>query len=339
MKQIDVAECIGELLYERDAVIVPGLGAFASTYQKAGIDHVQGLLHPPSKEVGFNDNLSMNDGVLMHYIQQKFHTGQEEAKQAVEEFVEKTRKSLDNREIVVFPKIGRLYLDFEQQFKFLQDNTNFNSDSFGLPTVHFYPVVRYQKTGAREIRTAAVTESLRNSLSGGSEGIIGLFQRSMPWVILLSIAIITISIYFINRDPEIASSPREEVPADRVNISPTRLPVEDETIVVDEPEPIEDRAMVTPPVADRKDPELDTEAPTIDPGTDSGVIIIGAFGDIKNAEKLIQKVYEAGYDAYSDRKGKSTRVGVRVLFNNRDELEEKLETVQSLFNEKAWILE
>ncbi|MBR9923216.1 MAG: SPOR domain-containing protein [Bacteroidetes bacterium] len=365
MKKIDVAESIGELLYERDSVIIPGLGGFASTYEQAGIDHVQGLLHPPSKELDFNDNLSMNDGVLIHYLEEKYQIGKEEAKLAVEDFVDKTRQALKAREIVVFPRIGRLYQDFEQNFKFLQDNTNFNSESFGLPTVQFYPVVRYQKSATREIRTAAVTESLRKSMRGNSGLISRWFQSSMTWIILLSILIITLSIYFINKEPRAAGVYREELPSDRVNTAPERLPVQEETIIVDEPEdeypddpeeeieetndedmPEEDQAMLSPdrsetetrPERPRPKKEADTDAPTLNPGMDSGVIIIGAFRDVDNAEKLIEEVYGEGYDAYSDISKGATRVGVRVVYNSEAELERKLAIVRDLFNEKAWIL-
>lgn len=360
MKQVDVIASIGELLYERDSVIVPGFGGFVSNYQQANIDHVQGLLHPPAKQLDFNDNLSLNDGVLVDYLQKKYQVTEIEALDAVNDFVLQTKEALENREIVVFPKIGRLYLDFEQQFKFLQDNTNFNADSYGLPTVQFYPVVRYQRSAVREIHTTAVKNNWRNPLRGNSNRISSWFQTSMPWIILLSIIIIALSIYFINREPtRIAENNREPLPSERVNTPPERNPPAEERIIVEQPEeqpeqseeqlgdeqPVDDLAeeeetIPTPPVErTRPRPELDTEAPTVAPNIELGVVIIGAFRNLDNAEDLIEEVYAAGYDAYSDVNGRSTRVGVQISYSSQAELERRLEEIREVFNSSAWILD
>ena len=349
MKQIDVIGSIAELLYERESVIIPGFGGFVSAYQAASIDHVQGLLHPPAKQLDFNDNLSLNDGVLVHFLQEKYQLTEEEANDAISDFVGQTREALKNREIVVFPGIGRLYLDFEQQFKFLQDNTNFNADSYGLPTVQFYPVIRYPKSAVREIRTNAVKTGWNNPLRGNSFKLARWFQSSMPWILLLSIAIIALTFYFINRDPvRVADRPTESIPADRVNTPPEREPAVEERIILDEP--VEDLVMdqepeqaeqperaVVPPPTPRRD--QDTEAPTIAPELEIAVIIIGAFRDLDNAEELIEEVYSAGYDAYSDLNGRSTRVGVQVSYEDREELEERLVEIRERFNTSAWILQ
>ncbi|MFK8104822.1 MAG: SPOR domain-containing protein, partial [Saprospiraceae bacterium] len=68
---INIAKYIGELLYDHDTVIIPALGAIAATYESASIDHVQGLLHPPSKVLSFNKNLVLDDGVLTNYLQEE----------------------------------------------------------------------------------------------------------------------------------------------------------------------------------------------------------------------------------------------------------------------------
>ena len=72
--EVDVGAYIADLLYDHDVVNLPGLGSFTGQYQAANIDHVQGKLYPPAKELGFNSNLVLDYGVLVQYVQQ-LHLG------------------------------------------------------------------------------------------------------------------------------------------------------------------------------------------------------------------------------------------------------------------------
>ena len=69
---MDIAKSIGELLFEKKVVVVPGFGGFTSDYKAANIDFVQSSVAPPSKRIQFNDNLKLNDGVLVAHLQKTF---------------------------------------------------------------------------------------------------------------------------------------------------------------------------------------------------------------------------------------------------------------------------
>ena len=125
---IDVASYLEHLLFEHESVIIPDLGGIVSSYRSASIDYVQGLLHPPSKSLSFNKNLIINDGILIGSLVQDHGISEKKARKIIEQYVEKTKKTLDRREIVVFPGVGRLYKDYEGNLQFLQDSTNFNRE-------------------------------------------------------------------------------------------------------------------------------------------------------------------------------------------------------------------
>ena len=59
---------IQELLYEHNSVIIPSFGGFTAGYKPASIDHVQGVIFPPSKDLKFNRYLTINDGILVQHI-------------------------------------------------------------------------------------------------------------------------------------------------------------------------------------------------------------------------------------------------------------------------------
>ena len=150
---IDIAACIRELLFEHEAVIVPGFGGFVASYKATVIDHVQGTLSPPAKKLQFNENLLVNDGLLLQQVMDHYKVDQETATKAIDQYVDKLLLALSKREIVEIPQVGRLYKDFEDQYKFLQDSKNYNADAFGLPTVQFYPVIRQKREYRRGVGT------------------------------------------------------------------------------------------------------------------------------------------------------------------------------------------
>jgi len=59
---------IEELLYRYNCVVVPEFGAFLAHTASARIDSVSNTLHPPTKVISFNEQLSKNDGLLVSHI-------------------------------------------------------------------------------------------------------------------------------------------------------------------------------------------------------------------------------------------------------------------------------
>jgi hypothetical protein len=140
---IDVASYLSILLYRHNAVVVPGFGGFIATPVGATIDHASGMLHPPSKIVSFNEHLVINDGYLINYIRQRHGITVLEARQAIEYFVKSLNDILSNYETVLLPEIGKLNLSrTNNKIIFSSNNTNFNTASFGLPPLHYYPTAK-----------------------------------------------------------------------------------------------------------------------------------------------------------------------------------------------------
>ena len=133
---------IKERLIEDGSISIPNFGGFTSAYKPAVVDAVNGQLAPPSFHIAFDANLQMNDGRLVEHIRQKYRLSSAAALEYIDVFASEARAHFDKGEIVVLPEIGRLYRDFAQKIQFLPDSTNFNTDSYGLPTIQFAPVLR-----------------------------------------------------------------------------------------------------------------------------------------------------------------------------------------------------
>jgi len=83
----DVAASINELLFEKNTVILPGFGGFELQQQPANIDHIKSTISPPNKVPAFNKNLTIDDGVLVDYIQRQQQCTLEQATKIVKDFV------------------------------------------------------------------------------------------------------------------------------------------------------------------------------------------------------------------------------------------------------------
>lgn len=358
--QIDVGASISRLLYENDKVIIPGFGGLVATYQHATVDQVQGVFSPPAKELSFNPNLITNDGLLINHIKTRYNTTFAQAEKAVADFVAQANTVFAKRENVILPEVGKLFKDYSGNIQFVSDNNNFNSQSYGLPPVKFYPVLRDRipnpsptvvgnAAAATTVVTGAAKESKSHSVTIAKEESIPTevdkevsyyLQRAIPFLAVLAVLVVVTSIYLVmsknnntrvNDGTALAESIEEA--QIRVNQKPA---LEDEAVYTDEGVILEEETpagdiRTTPPV-------VDTEGETLAPNQKECVIIVGGFKSKANIEKLIQRLYEAGYDAYTDKKGSITRVGAMFAYTQESEVDRKLKDVQRRFAKKAWIL-
>ncbi|MEM9819973.1 MAG: hypothetical protein AAF985_02830 [Bacteroidota bacterium] len=355
---IDVAAYFEQLLFKHESVIIPDFGGIVSSYRSASIDHVQGLLHPPSKSLSFNKNLIINDGILINHIAKDLQCPEEKVRKAIEQYVTETQATLEKREIVVFPGVGRLYKDYEGQLQFLQDSTNFNRDAYGLGSVQFYPILRNRETASNEA-PIPVVDTPRPSESKESK-LVHVLQSAMPLLAGLALVAFGLTFYLFETEAVHSDLPKTMPVAEkRINEKPGLEPniheagtmsfidrrnqemeqlsqAEDSKldgqVVEEEVEPIQEKELF--------ETEIDTESITIGPDQKEGVIIIGTYNFKKSVQKMVNRIYELGYDVYQKKKpnSQSTRVGVQFVYEEEADLQRILKTVRKELDDRAWVL-
>lgn len=128
---MDLANYIKDLLYRYDCVIVPDFGGFITNNIGAVVSKNHGFF-PPRKQLGFNSNLTHNDGLLANYIASVENISFEKATNAISLSVIKWNKKLQS-EKVVLENLGSLFLNNEKKIIFNPDDTiNYLTSSFGL---------------------------------------------------------------------------------------------------------------------------------------------------------------------------------------------------------------
>lgn len=166
--QIDIAAHIEKLLFLHDTLVIPSFGGFTAQRAPAGVDYVGGAITPPSKTLAFNENLTIDDGILTDDIVATHHITAEEAQEAIQQFVARIQAQLNQREIVTLPGVGRLYKNYVQKIQFLPDATNFHAGSYGLPPLQFSPIARSREVA--DAKPAAAAPPAANGVGTGSAG-------------------------------------------------------------------------------------------------------------------------------------------------------------------------
>jgi nucleoid DNA-binding protein len=140
---ISIAEAISDLLFVRDTVVVPGLGAFVRKPRSAKVDLETNSFSMPSSQISFDAGLREENDIIIRYLVDNFKISENEAKRLLFHFVSDSFNSLKSGNKVVLKDIGTLSFGPDNEIVFEQDETaNYNTDSFGLCDFKLEPIVR-----------------------------------------------------------------------------------------------------------------------------------------------------------------------------------------------------
>ena len=137
-----IIEAISDLLFVRDTVVVPGLGAFIKKPVSAKVNPVANYFSMPSSEITFDSNLREDNELVVRYLSEKSNISEDEAKKLLAKFVSDCFNTLKDKKKLVLNGIGTLSYDGDN-LVFKQDmSVNYNSDVFGLADFTPQPVLR-----------------------------------------------------------------------------------------------------------------------------------------------------------------------------------------------------
>lgn len=119
---IRIEKYIEKLLLTHDCVIIPELGGFVTQYEPAYKVDENNAFYPPFRTIGFNEQLTMNDGLLVQAYMQTYDTNYPEALRLVKEESHKIKNALHNEGYYHFENIGKLELNSESKLLFTPEN-------------------------------------------------------------------------------------------------------------------------------------------------------------------------------------------------------------------------
>lgn len=123
------------MLFQHDCVVLPNFGGFIANFHSAEFEHGSYLIHPSSKKISFNNQLTQSDGILAQHIARVHAMSYHESIEIIENYVRELKNHLIRGEEYSFPDVGTIVLKDGNRYVFTPFETNFNNDSFGLKPV------------------------------------------------------------------------------------------------------------------------------------------------------------------------------------------------------------
>lgn len=354
---------ISDLLYEYECVVVPGFGGFVTNYKSAEMNG-QAVMYPPSRDLGFVDVLTIDDGVLMGRLTQKNGGSYQEALGDIEAFTHDCLQTLNHREAIYVPKVGEIKADTSGNLQFQAENTNFLADAFGLPELHLTPLEKPKALQPIQAPVPApIIKSETRNMAKSSFSLLNIIV--LAGVVMLGFMLwnryqdrknadtndIEERIPVFDDESEGYYDEREDlgvIDTDDEAVDPSLRETTDTYIddinetsepvtIVDEPVTVVPRETIVIEEAPPK--KKTTPAPT---RTYSGkkrryTVVVGSFSNGDFANDMMQRCKRAGYEVETSWKGGMKRVGV-ILYCPPNELDNRLKKIQNQFNRDAWVV-
>lgn len=350
MQEVKIDIYISDLLYCYDCVVIPDFGGFVANYTSAKFQSAQHKITPPSKQISFNKHLKNNDGLLSNYLAQKKELTYVEANTIIQSFVNQTLSGLNKGDKIVIEKVGTLFLDPENNIQFKPEEKNdFLLESFGLGAMRVQPIKR---------------EGAKERIEKNIEKVVPLIQkeekkkRKIYWPAAAILIVLLVSSLFLNQkfswvdtsevsysslgfgntEAKLYSPSSKDKNFDDSDLTSDELVI-DETLFTYKI----DKQLTGIVVDNRKEElvvEVDKTAVVNNDVSNRLVFHVmgGCFSSKKNAEKLVSKLNQKGFDARLLGEYKNLYAVSFGSFASKQAAVDLLKEVKSSENKAAWLL-
>ena len=159
---VNINDILKELLILHDCVIFPNLGGFVGQYSPAKLNSHDLSYEIPYKQILFNKNLVNNDGLLANAIAKKNNLSYDMAQEEISALLVHIKKDLKLRKQFSFDGIGILYED-NGILNFKQKSENLLIDSYGLKPINMNDfTANYSEVKVLNINSKSFKKHIKN---------------------------------------------------------------------------------------------------------------------------------------------------------------------------------
>ena len=126
-------------------MIIPDFGGFIAHYQPARYIKEENLYLPPVRTIGFNPQLTINDGLLVQSYMQAHHTDFPDATRMIEEEVAGLKEQLYQNGCAEMHGIGVLHYNIHSTYEFHPNEDGALSPTLGVFVFHQQIRISYFK--------------------------------------------------------------------------------------------------------------------------------------------------------------------------------------------------
>ena len=143
---IELAQHIEALLLENDCVIVPNFGGFVAHYAPATYVKEENLFLPPTRTIGFNPQLKLNDGVLVQSYMSAYDTSFADATRIVEKEVSAFIEILHEEGKAHLENVGEIHYNIYGNYEFTPYDHKITTPSlYGLDSFEIHELATLQQ--------------------------------------------------------------------------------------------------------------------------------------------------------------------------------------------------
>ncbi len=328
---------IPKVLSENKVVLLRGIGTLRINYRPAEIDETTQTLIAPKEEIYFVPaNESRLDPVLTKIVEVIARVDEEEAQTLVRNFMDELRDELRGNGFLTFPNIGWIKQDnwgslfFEPAAEYIAINRFFGLRQVTLPEA--------LTTSEQE-----VFDDLRKTAGERVEGaeLQPREARSRSWGFIIGALLLLITFLafqFFTR----SNAPEDEAPVDV------------EEVITNIKEDRAERTLnmgaiegdsATPPIKKKVvgpnflpgEPE-NASVQTVQPVITECIIIVGAFAQSSNVERMIDRIEATTYDPVTIKGVRLTKVGLKFDCSDSEQEAAVLRWAKREFDKHAWVL-
>ncbi len=315
---------IHQLLHLHECVVIPDFGAFVLRYYPAELQEGTMMFRPPSRRVCFQQGLTVSDGILTHYLARKLSLSYRDAEAYIQREVREWKKQLDSGHSIAINGIGKIYRLPGGNLEFFPElNTNFLLESYGLPIIRV-------KTPKQTSVTKVV--SIKETLVSGEE-----VSAFAPWMRRAVAVALPLALAF-----NMVSTSRSVQHSEASMMQMDWKSSEQVVDVAEDAPGIEDSYDIDARHIVADDFEAPEEIPVVEEEVvieiPAAHIIVGAFSDISNANKHVERLQKQGFSnaQLAGKSGQLNRVSA-ASYTSVDEAREALNEIRKNLDGGAWI--
>lgn len=302
---IELAKHIEVLLLENDCVIVPGLGGFIAHYQSATFREETEEFCPPSRTIGFNPQLVLNDGLLAQSYMQTYNTDFPDATRRIEKTVAIMKEQLYQQGQVDLNNVGTLYYNMHGAYEFEPVKNGFFTPSFyGLSTFTLKPLSAEKAEEPKhlelipKIKTTKKSHKWINNVAAIAATILLFFTLSTPvantYVDEADCASLgTSGLFEVIRSQSAASKMMANDKSQTANAQKRQESLKPKVVKIEKVAPTVEKKEVKPEQKEAKPDNKPSEK--LAASANKYAIIIASLNTLDDAKKEVSRLHQVGH--------------------------------------------
>lgn len=323
---------IRELLAKHNYISLPGIGSFTQKYEPARPSSDGNSFIPPKQIIDFDTSRTFNDEAIENYLCDKKGITHIEAADLLNKFIEKVTEDLNNGNTVVFESVGTLYKNKKGRIRFDQaTDLDAALSTYGLGEVVVTKTSSSSSSKPKKTAQSTPLQSENKSIKKSSSS-----KILVSFSIIIALAALVASFILI---PEFRFW--EKFLTSNKNISEVKSDTLKKTTNPDSSTLKKDSVLskVEQKITDNniKKTALHYEEAKVQDNR-TFYIIVGSFGKIENAQKLLDKFRQKGYSPEIIKGNNMYRVSISKSSDKGRAISEYNKFHADYPNESVWLL-